>query len=351
MSDPEAWASIGVGQYEVGVATIVIDDPNGVRPLTVDVWFPLDSGVDATALLPQQYTLLPGVYYQSPSALSATADLAAEGQFPLIVYSHGSGGLRYIHSAYTERLASHGYVVVAPDHTGNTTVDRIAGTDDEPGVIAFNRLTDVNRVIDAFVEPAHPTAGLYASHVDIEKVVVTGHSFGGFTAIATVTGFDNEVGEVPADERVDAIIALAPAVSTTLLPDERLAAIDVPMMVVVGTDDITTPVDPNVTRLWDTSSNSPAYRVELIAGEHSTFTDVCSYQDVAPTLVNVPEIITETIDLFALEGCAPDDIDDVRANEITTTYVLEFLDQLLNGGDPIDPATVAPPDDVIFQSR
>ena len=266
MPAPQAWASIGAGQYEVGVATIVIDDPNGVRPSAVDVWFPLDPGVDASALPPQQYTLLPGVYYQSPTALAAAADQAAEGQFPLIVYSHGSGGLRYIHSAYTERLASHGYVVVAPDHTGNTTVDRIAGTSAAPETIAFNRPTDVRRVIDAFVDPAHPTAGPYASHVDADHVVVTGHSPGGFTAIATVTGFDNEVGPVAADQRVDAIIA-------------------------------------------------------------------------------------ETIDLFALEGCAPGDIDDVRANEITTTYGLEFLDQVLNGGDPIDAARVAPPDDVIFQSR
>ena len=348
---PEAWAPIGAGQYEVGVATIVIEDPDGIRPLTVDVWFPLGGGVDATTLAPQQYTLLPGVYYESPTAFAATADHAADGPFPLIVYSHGSGGLRYIHSAYTEQLASHGYIVVAPDHTGNTAVDRLAGSNAAPEEIAFNRPTDVGRVIDAFVDPSHPTAGPYATHVDAERVVVTGHSFGGFTPIATVTGFANELGEVPADDRVDAIIVLAPAVSTTLLSDELIATIDVPMMVLVGTDDVTTPVDPNVTRLWDASTSTPAYRIELVAGEHQTFTDICSYQDSIPALANVPEIVTETIDTFAVEGCSPGDIDDTRANEITTTYVLGFLDQVLHGGNPIDPATVTPPDDVIFQSR
>ncbi len=73
-------------------------------------------------------------------------------------------------------------------------------------------------MIDAFIDPSHPTSGPYATHVDAEHVVVTGHSFGGFTPIATVTGFANELGEVPADDRVDAIIVLAPAVSTTLRP-------------------------------------------------------------------------------------------------------------------------------------
>ncbi len=76
----------------------------------------------------------------------------------------------------------------------------------------------------------------------------------------------------------------------------------------------------------------PAYRIELVAGEHQTFADICSYQDSIAALANVPEIVTETIDTFSVEGCSPGDIDDTRANEITTTYLLGFLDQVLHGG-------------------
>ena len=130
--------------------------------------------VATTTLAPT--TTTPEVYYQSPSAFAAKAEqIATTEKFPLVVYSHGSGGLRYIHSSYTEALASNGYVVVAPDHTGNTAVERITNASAPANEIAFNRPQDVRHVIDAFLDPAHPTAGPYALHVDADKVVVTGH--------------------------------------------------------------------------------------------------------------------------------------------------------------------------------
>lgn len=352
VAEPAAFTPIGFGDHEVGVATVTIPDPAGERPLTVDVWFPLDADVDVGALAAQQYTLLPGVYYESPNAYAATVEqMATDQQFPLIVYSHGSGGLRYIYSAYTETLASHGYIVVAPDHTGNTAIDRLAGSDATIEVNAFNRPTDVRRVTDAFVDPGDPVAGPFATHVDADHIVVTGHSFGGFTAIASVTGFSNEIGTVAIDDRIDAIVMLAPAVGPALLSDDLLSTIAVPFMVLVGTDDVTTPVDPNVTRLWDLTTNTPAYRVELVAGEHQTFTDLCAYSDAIPLIADVPTVVIDTITAYGVEGCSEGDIDPQRALGITTTYVLEFLDQVLSDGPPIDPGVVAPPDDVIFEAR
>jgi predicted dienelactone hydrolase len=347
---PAAWAPVPAGKFAVGVATIKVDDPVGVRPLTVDVWFPLAASVDKATLSPQRYSLLPEVYYQSPSAFAATADqIATTEKFPLVVYSHGSGGLRYIHSSYTEALASNGYVVVAPDHTGNTAVERITGASAPVNQIEFNRPTDVRRVIDAFLDPAHPTAGSYAAHVDADKVVVTGHSFGGFTTIAMATGFTNDLGTTPVDKRVKAIIPIAPAASQELFPDATIASISVPMMVLVGTNDKTTPVDPNVTRLWSLSKNVPAYRVELVGGQHQTFTDICAYEAFLPKLANVPEVITKTIDSFAAEGCAPGDIDAKRAAELTNSYVVRFLDQVFRNGPAL--SATANPKDVIFAAR
>ncbi len=350
------WSPVGQGRYDVGVATIVVADPAGVRPLTVEVWFPLDDDVAVGDLDPQRYTLLPGVFYESPTAHAAGADqLAGDGSFPLVAYSHGSGGLRYIHSSYTEALASHGYVVVAPDHTGNTVIDRLSGSDAPPAEISLARPTDIGRVIDAFVDPTHPTAGPYASGIDPDRVAVTGHSFGGFTAIATITGYSNELGEFAPDARVDAIVPLAPAVSTQSLPDDLLATIDVPMMILVGTDDATTPVDPNVTRLWAATEDAPdavpAYRIELVAAEHQTFTDICAYQQTVPSLTDVPEIVTETIDAYAVEGCSEDDMPAERATEITNAYVIGFLEQVLRAGPSVGPDSIVPPVDVILEAR
>ena len=338
---PAAWVPVPPGKYNVGVETITMADPAGIRPLTVDVWFPLKASIEKSALNKQRYSLLPEVYYESPGAFAARSEqISTDEKFPLIVYSHGSGGLRYIHSSYTEALASHGYIVVAPDHTGNTATERITNTGAPPAQTAFDRPTDVRRVIDAFLDGGHPTAGAFAEHVNPDKVVVTGHSLGGFTSIASVTGFTNEVGTVAPDPRVKAIVPMAPA--SAFFPDEAFAGLKVPMMVLVGTDDKTTPVDPNVTSLWDRSKNSPAYRVELVAAEHQTFTDLCAYKTFLPTLANVPPVITDTINTMSVDGCSAGDMLPARAAEITNSYVVRFLDQVLRGGPLV--GSVAPAD-------
>jgi predicted dienelactone hydrolase len=337
------------GPYDVGVQTITITDPVRARPLTVDVWFPI---ADSTGLPPQQYSLLPGVFYESPTAVATTPDLMApDGPYPLVVYSHGSGGLRYLHSSYTEAIASYGYIVAAPDHTGNTALERLGDSEDEFDVIALNRPQDVEAVIDAMTNPeSTETAGFVAS-VDPERIAVTGHSFGGFTAYAMASGYTNALGSFTADPQVDAIIALAPATgdgSGRLLTDENLAAITIPALAIVGTNDQTTPANPNVDRPWELSNSSPSYRADLVDAQHQTFTDMCDYQETVPLLPDVPAIVLDTIDTFAEQGCAPGDMPIDRAKDLTNTFAISFLESVFRGGTMIDPTATVIPDDVIF---
>src|ERR1044071_9976096 len=42
-----------------------------------------------------------------------------KGRFPLIVFSHGNGGTRHQNTFWCDCLASHGYIIVSADHTGN----------------------------------------------------------------------------------------------------------------------------------------------------------------------------------------------------------------------------------------
>lgn len=340
------------GPYAVGVETIVIDEDTD-RPLTVDVWFPLAEGAEGD---PARYTFITGDFFESPNALAVDRSSAAtDGPFPLIVYSHGSGGLRYIHSDYTEFLASHGYVVAAPDHTGNTAVEQFLGNRDETALVAVNRPNDVITVIDAMTDPADSeTAGL-AALVDAEQIAVTGHSMGGFTSYAVVSGYSNELGSSPADDRVDAIIPLAPAVGPaeepTLLTDERLAAVDVPALVVVGTDDATTPVDPNVERAWAQSSSDPHYRLELVAAEHQSFTDVCVYLDAVANGQDISAPVVSILEDFGQAGCQADDMPSPRVQELTNTFVLAFLHSVFDAAEMIDPTSPAIPDDVIYDGK
>lgn len=345
---------VGRGEYDVGVATIVITDAARERPLTVDVWFPLAAGTTGD---PHRYSFSPNDYYESPFAIGADASsLAPDGPFPLVIYSHGSGGVRYIDSDYTETIASHGYIVAGADHTGNTAVERITDTSDPTTVIALNRVQDVSVVIDAMVDPTHETAGGFAASVDGERVAVTGHSFGGFTTYAVVAGYENVEGSAPADDRVDAIIPLAPATGSgepgaTLLTDDDLARVDVPALVIVGTDDKTTPVDPNVERAWELTASAPSYRLELVAAEHQSFTDLCDYLDFFDELAQPTPIVVDTVESLAVEGCSEGDMALDRVQEITNTFAISFLDSVFEGSAMILPETHEIPTDVLYQVK
>ena len=333
---PDIELGDGFGPYEVGVQTILVPDlTGGGRDLTVDVWFPLSLDIDAN-LPPQQYTLLPGTYYESPSAVAATAEsIATDGPFPLVIYSHSSGGLRYIHSNYTEALASNGYIVAAPDHIGNTAADQLAGSETPGPITAVNRPNDITRVIDAFLDPENIETVGFVANLNPSQIAVTGHSFGGFTSYAMASGFDNENGEFVADERVGAIVALAPAASEALLSNERLASINIPTLVIGATNDVTTPIDPNVTRPWELTSSDLSYRLDLTAAKHETFTDICAYLEFLPTLEAPAQIVVDAFEARTEAGCDADDMAIERAQAITNTFAVSFLNSIFRGSTTI----------------
>lgn len=324
----DAVAPDAAGPFGVGRQVIEVTDPVRGRTLTVDVWYPAEP--DATGS-PSRYSFLPTVFFDSELALDAPP-VASGGPFPLVVYSHGSGGLRYVSTFFTEVLASRGYVVVAPDHAGNTAVDEIAGTEVSREQNAVNRVGDVAFVVTHLLERSASDGDPFAGAVDADRVGVTGHSFGGFTALAAPAGYTNAVGSVPPDPRISAVVAMAPY--SEIIDDAGLAAVDVPTLLITGTLDSTTPIDPMTERPWDHVSGRPLYRVDITGAGHQSFTDVCTYQRLLPTLDDVPSVLIETVDELALQACPDEFLDIDRSHEVIDRFVIEFLETHLAGRTP-----------------
>lgn len=132
------------------------------------------------------------------NSYSSLSCLGSINQLPVVVFSHGITGSRFLHQNLFEYLASHGYVVVAPDHSydSNLTVfpsgrtanyrSEITGHPDSVNIRKKQMITrklDIEFIINQliFLNNGQIPSGL-AGCLDLERIALGGHSFGGATA-------------------------------------------------------------------------------------------------------------------------------------------------------------------------
>lgn len=311
------------GHFAVGRSTFTaVDDARDDRTLTFDVWYPVDPIDDAGPF--SVYDLIfAGI---ESDAARADVPVSRDGPFPLIVFSHGSNGIRFQSYFLMEALASHGFVVVAPDHAGNTAIDPISGTADPFPVVAVNRPLDVSFTIDVMLARNEDPLDAFRGRIDPKQIGVSGHSFGAFTALAMASGFTT----VPADPRVRVIAPISPAAE--LLGDPELRSIRVPMLVLGGTSDVTTPIEPNSVRAFGLPKARPRYRVDIEKAGHNSFTNIC---DIGDALIGagLPPALAQFLLGSLDEGCAPELIGIDEAHHLTRFYVVAFFQRHL-AGDP-----------------
>ena len=267
------------GSLPVGVRTFQWSDPaRNDRPLAVETWYPatdVHRGQDLAEVTRDHYELIPGF---PPGWQEAARDAASRvGSFPLVVFSHGFGAHRRQSSFLCTHLASHGYVVAAMDHTGNTIMEMVqmmmaaqmgAAAPPDPAAILSEiipaRPADVSFVIDRLLAGA--AEGLPG--IDAERIGMSGHSFGGWTTLM-VAG---------RDRRIRAALPLAPAGGWSPLPSRPLTDAldfawgrDVPTLFLVADSDTILPLRGMRELLARTSSTKQM--VILANADHMHFCD------------------------------------------------------------------------------
>ena len=263
------------GPHAVGNKTLSATDDARGRTLTVEVWYPLDgpsSGGESVeqfvadeverATYLQLLADAPAGCPSTQTSSSRDAAPSGEGPFPLLVFSHCHNCVRFSSFALAERLASHGFVVAAPDHADNTLFDQLAGTGAELNAEFLQvRAADVSFVIDAML------AGDGGIEVDPARIGVYGHSFG-----AVTTGL-----VLQDDPRPIAGFAIASPMENPLLQGVEIDDIVDPVGFLVAVEDNSITELGNIfIRQNYEEAKTPAWKGEVADAGHWSFSDICA---------------------------------------------------------------------------
>lgn len=194
------------GPHPVGRVDTELDD--GSRAVMVSAWYPASQPglpapyVPSTGPLNQFRIAARGAeWLHTPAAaltiaaaqVPATENARLDGDhLPVVVMSPGMGTPRWILSGLAEDLASRGWVVVVMDHTGESPAiqfsdgrvvlgDAPAMTDGYMRQRLSARVADAELILDRLAEL--PVVG---PHLDLDRIAMAGHSYGGLTAVQTM---------------------------------------------------------------------------------------------------------------------------------------------------------------------
>ena len=233
----------GAGFRDVRLVKQSVAEPGTERVLNAVVWYPTapDAGPIETG---------------SRAVRDAPLD-ASGGPYPVVLFSHGSCGFERQSLFLTPWLATHGFVVVAVPHPGNTLSEFPAcRAGDALARSATERPRDMVFALDWILAAGDdPQSPLFGA-VDATRVAMTGHSFGGLTTYLTTA----------IDDRFTVAVPMAAAAG----PRSQLS---IPSLTLYGEIDSVVS-NPDIFAAYDRSSG-PKRLVGIEDAGHYAFSDGC----------------------------------------------------------------------------
>ena len=206
------------------------------RKIVVQIWYPLGSEIinkshyldnpnkrimpiaqqfDQLKISPKLISLLISDVKNIKTNSELDAELSTDvstRQFPLLLFSHGLGGMRMQNTIQIEELVSQGYVVIAPDHAydANITIfndDKVAEfkSSEYDETVEYSvedfysyripqlntRVSDLSFIINKISELKLTSNENIWEIINLDKIGVFGHSFGGGTGLVSMHNDDN----------------------------------------------------------------------------------------------------------------------------------------------------------------
>lgn len=304
------------GPFWSGTRTHTYTRADG-QEVTVQLWYPTSDEMGTAVRYDG--------FLDGESWVDAVPD--CQTKRPVVVFSHGNGGIRWQSDFNMHFLATHGFVVIAMDHLQNTFSDLNRSLFPEH---TLQRPRDVHDSFNWLVATSEiDTSDLFGCIEANDGYAVMGHSFGGYTTFM-VAGATVEVNALTTactanveaacrivelwrasetnetinlgDPRVWAAVAWAPWDAGGMLA-EGMASIDVPALTLTGTLDELTPLS-QVSGLVDASDNHEY--VHFNEAGHFSFAPMSCM-------------------LISGDGCGEGYMDIERVKTLTNRLVTSFL--------------------------
>ena len=330
------------GKYQVGTQVIHMvdndrsawygDDSSGPREIMVRVWYPAQPR-EGDKKAPYVYNEkligdmvssgfgIPKYLMKNISNISGNSWSGAQpvnDKFPVLIFSHGIGGIKIQNTTQMEEMASHGYVVFSCDHAYDAGVSIFTGgraifsktaipddlsEEEKWGLRRVQlgyRASDIQFMLDEMAQGNFISVAL-KNILDLEHVGVFGHSFGGGTSVLVAS----------TDDRVDACLGLdawfLPVPSTVLNSDLSKPFIHL--------GQVNWKEKENYLKLDTLAGNNSAWslRLDVKGASHYDFTDFSQFNRVT-------------------KRYGSGNIDPLRIRRITNSAIREFFDHYLKNG-------------------